>query len=174
MAKGGDNDKPESNGICDHEQISRDNFIQVWLTQQNPFPAYTMFRHVPLAEVENLRETVFVPLAETIFAYHNDPEEFTANVAALGYPESAETLDKRPRTQSTRKGNFGEILASEYLRQCEDYRIPVYRLRYNPNPESSMKGDDVLAFRFGEPDGSGRVNPGTRGQSARPICSRDS
>lgn len=25
----------------------------------------------------------------------------------------------------------------------------VYRLRYNPNPNSSMKGDDVLAFKFG-------------------------
>ena len=26
--------------------------------------------------------------------------------------------------------------------------LPVYRLRYNPNIEQSMKGDDVLAFDF--------------------------
>jgi len=53
-------------------------------------------------------------------------------------------------------GNFGEIVASEYLRQMLGYEIPVYRLRYNPNPESSMKGDDVLGFKFGNVDGSGR------------------
>ena len=164
------NNDPSSSNVRDCENIDRDNFIQVWLTRQDPSPAYTEFRHMPLAEVENLREIVLDPLAETIFIHHNDPEEFRANVVALGYPESAETLDKRPRAPNTRKGNFGEILASEYLRQYEGYQIPVYRLRYNPNPESSMKGDDVLAFRFGEPDGSGReilvVESKVRGQFA--------
>jgi hypothetical protein len=156
MVKEIKHDESVPNGAQDSGQICRDTFVRIWLTRQDPSPTYTTFRHISLAEVEDLRETVFVPLAETIFIHHNDPEEYRANVVALGYPELAETLDKRPRTSNTRKCNFGEILASEYLRQFEEYQIPIYRLRYNPNPESAMKGDDVLAFKFGEPDGSGR------------------
>lgn len=131
-------------------------FLQTWLTRQPPLPTYTKFQHVPLAEVVNSRNLVFNPLAETVFIHHNDPEELRDNLFVLGYTETMEALDKRPRTTKTRKGNFGEILASEYLRQVEGYCIPIYRLRYNPNPESAMKGDDVLAFKFGDSDGKGR------------------
>ena len=132
------------------------NFIHMWLTRQAPSGAYSAFQHIPLAETEGGRDAVSRPLAETVFAHHNDPQEFRTNLVALGYSELAETLDKRPRNSNTRKSNFGEILASEYLRQSEGYEIPVYRLRYNPNPESSMKGDDVLGFKFGEAGGVGR------------------
>ncbi|GIK37994.1 MAG: hypothetical protein BroJett011_18270 [Chloroflexota bacterium] len=138
------------------EPRADNKFIQTWLTRQPSLPTYTKFQHIPLAEVANSRNFVFKPLAETVFIHHNDPEELHDNLAALGYTETIKVLDKRPRTPKTRKGNFGEILASEYLRQAEGYQIPVYRLRYNPNPESAMKGDDVLAFKFGDPDGKGR------------------
>jgi len=74
---------------------------------------------------------------------------------ALGYPEAAKVIDRRPRDPNVRKGNLGEILASEYLRQCAHYQIPVYRLRYSIQ-DSPMPGEDILAFRFGAPDGSGR------------------
>lgn len=132
------------------------DFIHRWLTQGAASAAYIKFQHVPLAELEGGREDAFGPLAEAIFVHHNDPEEFRANLEALGYAELAQALDKRPRSSNTRKSNFGEILAAEYLRQSEGYQIPVYRLRYNPNPESSMKGDDVLGFKFGEAGGAGR------------------
>jgi len=138
------------------EQVDQDNFIQVWLVREDPSPVYTTFQHVPLAENEDARRIVFVPLARTVFIYHNDPEEYRRNLETLGYSEAAEEIDQRPSDPNTRKGNFGEILASEYLRQCQGYTIPIYRLRYSSNPESSMKGDDVLAFKFGEPDGQSR------------------
>ena len=51
-----------------------------------------------------------------------------------------------PLTDKTRKGNFAEIFLAEYLQLTTDARLPVYRLRYNPNVEQSMKGDDVLLF----------------------------
>jgi len=137
-------------------QVDQDNFIQGWLVCGNPAPIYTAFRHIPLVEIEDVREVVFVPFAETVFIYHNDPEEYHQNLEALGYSKAAKEIDQRPLDSNTRKANFGEILASEYLRQCLEYTIPIYRLRHSSNPDSSMKGDDVLAFKFGESDGQSR------------------
>jgi len=51
-----------------------------------------------------------------------------------------------PRNVTTQKGNFAEVFLAEYLRSTTETQIPVYRLRYNPNVEQSMKGDDVLLF----------------------------
>lgn len=55
-------------------------------------------------------------------------------------------LSRFPHTDKTRKGNFAEVFLAEYLLSTTDARLPVYRLRYNPNVEQSMKGDDVLLF----------------------------
>ncbi len=51
-----------------------------------------------------------------------------------------------PTNESTRKGNWTEILLAEYVQAAGSLTLPVYRLRYNPNVDQSMKGDDVLAF----------------------------
>lgn len=136
--------------------ITDDDFIEEWLECGTPWPAYTRFRHVPLAERADERDHVFEPLAGAIFIHHNDPEEYKEIVAELGYEQAAQEFDTRPRDDKTRKGNFGEVLASEYLRQVEDYDLPVYRLRLNTNPDTSLRGEDVLAFKLGNPDGTGR------------------
>jgi hypothetical protein len=139
----------------DRTQLNLDNFIRHWLVQQAPSPTYTQFQHVPLLEDDSARNLVFDPLAETIFVHHNDPAEFRRNLETLGYPEAAREIDRRPRNPNIRKGNLGEILASEYLRQCEGYQIPIYRLRKSIE-DSSMPGEDILAFKFGATDGSRR------------------
>ncbi|MHB8963411.1 MAG: Hachiman antiphage defense system protein HamA, partial [Saccharofermentanales bacterium] len=51
-----------------------------------------------------------------------------------------------PQNAITQKANFAEIFLAEYLHSTTEAQIPVYRLRYNPNVEQSMKGDDVLLF----------------------------
>jgi hypothetical protein len=51
-----------------------------------------------------------------------------------------------PTNPKTRKGNWAEILLAEYITVSANATLPVYRLRYNPNVDQSMKGDDVLAF----------------------------
>ena len=134
----------------------RNNFVLMWLETKEPNPAYTKFEHKPLAERINARQMVITPCAETIFLHHNDPVQFREHIEELGYQETANALDRRPKDTNTRRANFGEVIASEYLRQKEGYYIPIYRLRYNPNPDSAMKGDDVLAFKLGSDDGSER------------------
>ena len=51
-----------------------------------------------------------------------------------------------PTNPKTQKGNWAEILLAEYIASSANAQLPVYRLRYNPNVDQSMKGDDVLAF----------------------------
>ncbi len=51
-----------------------------------------------------------------------------------------------PQNLTTQKGNFAEVFLAEYLSSTTDAQLPIYRLRYNTNPDQSMKGDDVLLF----------------------------
>jgi hypothetical protein len=136
-------------------EIDKDNFIRQWLFEQSPFPNYTLFKHIPLYESDDARASIFKSLAETVFVHHNDPEEFRMNLVTLGYSEAAREIDRRPHNPNVRKGNLGEILASEYLRQYAGYQFPVYRLRKSID-DSPMPGEDILAFKFGNDDGSGR------------------
>ncbi|HCH1561770.1 hypothetical protein CGJ21_11025 [Vibrio parahaemolyticus] len=50
------------------------------------------------------------------------------------------------KSATTQKGNLGEIILAEYLVETSGLEILVYKLRYNPNVEQSMKGDDLLLF----------------------------
>lgn len=103
-----------------------------------------------LTETLGVRPAIERPLSETVFLHHADPKIARKKLARLGYPKLAESLDRRPKSHNTRMGNFGEVVASEFLRQHRGYEIPVYRLRYNTNDDSSPKGDDVLAFEFAD------------------------
>ena len=55
-------------------------------------------------------------------------------------------ISRFPTNPTTRKGNWTEVLLCEYVAASSNADLPVYRLRYNPNIDQSMKGDDVLAF----------------------------
>jgi hypothetical protein len=125
----------------------RNQFVQDWLVA-SASSHYQKFSCTILAEADGVRDKVKQSLCETVFIHHNDPKIFRRKLEHLGYPEAAKALDRRPKPLKTRLANFGEILASEVLRQIKGYSVPVYRLRYNMNDDSSPKGDDVLAFEF--------------------------
>ncbi len=124
----------------DQGEITANNFIIHWLVD-SPSNNYRKFTRLELVEKDGAREDVLEPLSTVIFIHHNDPE-------------AAKELDRRPGDENIRKGNFGEVLASEYLKQKEGYLIPVYRLRYSQHPDASPPGDDVLAFKLDSQKGS--------------------
>ena len=64
----------------------------------------------------------------------------------LGFGVQQAKMKRLPTSDTTRKGNLAEIFLAEYLVSSTGTQVPIYRLRYNPNIEQSMKGDDVLAF----------------------------
>jgi hypothetical protein len=67
-------------------------------------------------------------------------------IRRLGLGEAQARLSRFPTNNATRKGNLAEIVLAEYIVASRGMALPVYRLRYNPNVDQSMKGDDVLAF----------------------------
>lgn len=125
------------------------NFLSDWL-QGTPDARHTAFKCTLLNEIGGSRPAIAKALCEAVFVHHNDPDTYRAKLAHLGFPATGAAIDRRPRAPKTRMGNFGEIVASEFLRQVRGHNIPVYRLRYNGNDESSPKGDDVLAFEFAD------------------------
>lgn len=63
----------------------------------------------------------------------------------LGFKKYAEQNRKLPATDRVKKGNGTEVLLVEYI-QCSIGRklTHAFKLRYNPNVDQSMKGDDTL------------------------------
>lgn len=89
-----------------------------------------------------------VPLIKN---HHIEPEalirhkELIESLRILNLP-SISIHSPYPKNFTTQKGNFAEIFLAEYLTATSSVELPIYRLRYNPNPDQSMKGDDVLLF----------------------------
>jgi hypothetical protein len=65
-----------------------------------------------------------------------------------GYEKSlAYIRNKMPRPVQVRSGDCGEILATEYIEQVTQYRVPIKRLRWKDDRDTAMRGDDVIALR---------------------------
>lgn len=122
----------------------------IWLKEQNPSRLeYQRFTHYEFIEDETKRAEVKSQLAKLLHTYHTSSPVNTGLLTQLGYRRlaSALTNDQRPHNSETRSGNLIEILGCEFAMNY-GYEIPVLRLQYNPNPDQSMKGDDILGFRF--------------------------
>lgn len=93
-------------------------------------------------------------IRSALIQHHASPEMLERdrrkkeNLQKIGYLVSEDMPHRFPREDNTRKGNLAEVFLAEYLVATSGSSLPVYRLRYNPNIEQSMKGDDVLVFDF--------------------------
>lgn len=121
-----------------------------WLVSVEPRVKYTKFQHFEYEERTEERTRVKDTLTRIVHSYHTRSSADINLLATLGYPLTARAIigDQRPTSAEIRRGHLAEILACEFTRELLGYEIPVHRLRYNPNPDQSMKGDDLLGFRF--------------------------
>ncbi len=121
-----------------------------WLIQQPGRGIYTKFRHFEFKEDVNARPKIQHELAKLVYDYHIRSRSSINLLPQLGYRQVAKAMrvDQRPSFSKTQKAHLIEILASEFAQYYLGYDIPVFRFYYNPNPEQSMKGDDLLGFDF--------------------------
>lgn len=95
------------------------------------------------------QEELIAAMAQWIANHHVSPENVERDrrrreaLERQGFKDPTQRL---PQNTSTQKGNWAEILLAEYVAASCNAQLPIYRLRYNPNVDQSMKGDDVLAF----------------------------
>lgn len=108
--------------------------------------------HRALSEKDGSRAAVVESLRAMLVQHHASPdalkrtEDHRQAMNRLGLDAEQARLRRFPTNASTQKGNLAEIVLAEYVVAANGVVLPVYRLRYNPNVDQSMKGDDVLAF----------------------------
>lgn len=104
-------------------------------------------KHRELKEINT--EDIIESISNWIIFYHLDKKKIEIKKKILGKYKWAEHLNNEsllPTSDKTKKGNGAEIILCEYLKASLGMDPLVYKLRYNPNVEQSMKGDDVLLF----------------------------
>lgn len=102
-----------------------------------------------LAENDSDITQFVAAMKECLRTHHSRPEDLERDRKRReAFVRQGLTLptSRFPTNLTTRKGNWTEVLLCEYVTASCGADLPVYRLRYNPNVEQSMKGDDVLAF----------------------------
>lgn len=131
--------------------INRDNFDAFWLESGDSSKGYNKFKHLPVKEKKGARESVKLALSKAVLDHHFHRERIKGALERLGFPEAAEFFSTcLPKKGNTRKGNFGEVVASEHLRQRYGYKMPVFKLRFMDNPDMPMRGEDIVAFEVAE------------------------
>ncbi len=102
-----------------------------------------------LSETDSDVEQFVAIMRSFLRTHHSRPEDLERSrikreaFSRQGFPLP---LSRFPTNPTTRKGNWTEVLLCEYVVASCNADLPVYRLRYNPNIDQSMKGDDMLAF----------------------------
>jgi len=110
--------------------------------------------HRALSQDNESRDETVEQLREALIQHHTSAEmrardqRKRKNLLQLGYSINNSKPHRFPHADKTRKGNLAEVFLAEYIVAGNEAELPVYRLRYNPNVEQSMKGNDVLAFDF--------------------------
>jgi len=109
--------------------------------------------HRALTLPEECVEQTVAQLRGALINHHADEGKIArikSQLERLGFDHSKLQTGPIPRADKTRKGNLAEIFLAEYVSTTAEADLPVFRLRYNPNTEQSMKGDDVLVFDFNQ------------------------
>ncbi len=127
-----------------------------WLECQ-PSPAgepYSRFDHLVLRERPGSRGNILPQLAALAVEHHTHPRS-VAFFQSHGFSKLAEYIATRlPSNHKARMGNFGEVLATEHLRQCHGVSFPVFKLRFTDNPQMPARGEDAVGFLL---DADGRI-----------------
>lgn len=120
-----------------------------WLTHID-YPTTASKKHRKLEENDELRNQAISNIADWILTHHiieqrTDALERKAQILQKHeFDEYIKSLNLLPSAEKTMKGNMAEIILVEYLQESTGLSPIIHKLRYNPNINQAMKGDDVL------------------------------
>lgn len=119
-----------------------DAFFDLWMDRDRPDPAAKDL--VVLREKAKLRVAVELAIQEAALD-HLVGLEVLERIG--GYREAAAFIrNKVPTDKKVMSGDLGEILASEYIDQCMSFSVPIKRLRWKDDRDTTMRGNDVIAI----------------------------
>lgn len=96
-----------------------------------------------LTERPDKREEVFYHVCDSVAAHLIGADI----LSLLGFGLSAAAVRNRlPTSKQIRSGDVGEVLATDYVHEQTRFRVPLKRLRYKDDRNTSMRGDDLIAL----------------------------
>lgn len=130
------------------------------------------------------RRSILPSFAQSLRSHYDRLDRIAEDVARLGYELAAKNLKAQlPQTKKGRSGDLGEILATEFVEEEIQLRIPVRRLRYKDGRNMAMRGDDFIGVAKSADDtlhllkGEAKSNKTlgkTTIENARRVLNRDS
>jgi len=121
-----------------------------WLSYED-LPSSNNKIHRKLLEVQGMREHAVEQISDWIIKHHiadSTIDRLRRKKEGIlkkhGLNEYINQQQFLPVAEKTMRGNGAEIVLAEYLQASSNLQVLVYKLRYNPNVNQSMKGDDVL------------------------------
>lgn len=128
----------------------------------NDVPITSKKRHRELKEKNNHNKDALLNwLSRKLIEHHYDDarlQRLKDKYTELGFKQYAENHRKLPRADRTKKGNATEVILIEYIEGCQGKPlIKHFKLRYNPNVDQAMKGDDVLLIDLYKEKGKDNV-----------------
>lgn len=126
------------------------NIFGLWWNSTD-LPTSGNKKHRKMEEVAGVRSAAVDALAKWIVErVHPHSKKMIQRRKAIldkhGLEEFVDKMKLLPKAEKTKKGNIGEIILIEYLKESKGFDPIVHKLQYNTNNEQSMKGDDVLLF----------------------------
>lgn len=141
--------------------------LNTWLIQQKRQPLLYKFPVTDITEVCIPEECILDYLALAVLAAHGDPQQMRDNYQLLlkdaedsslkilqKYLEDHIFPDNSILHGIARTGNFGEVLATTFLIEFENFWFPIDKLRYREKKDWAMRLTDLCFIKR-----VGRKNP---------------
>lgn len=117
-----------------------EGLFKTWLLEEAPSPT-------PPVRLFREREGPHAQILDLLVALLADHYVGAAIVAKMGGYEKAAAVIRNslPTSKQTRSGDFGEIVATEFVEAETTFRVPVRKLRWKSDRQMPMHGDDLIA-----------------------------
>lgn len=127
-------------------------------SEEHPLGAWLVVNDIPITPTKCHRELTernaeenedfILWMADKLISHHYTTfrlDQLKKKYEELGFEKYAEQNRKLPIVDKVKKGNATEILLTEYIQSTLNRElIKVFKLKYNPNVDQAIKGDDTL------------------------------
>jgi len=143
------------------------NLIGNHPNEEHPLGAWLNANDIPVTDTKCHRELterndeenddLILWMANKLISHHYTNfrlEQLKKKYTELGFEKYAKQNRKLPIADKVKKGNATEILLTEYIQSTLNRQlIKVFKLKYNPNVDQAIKGDDTLMVDLFEQEG---------------------
>nr|WP_303917965.1 Hachiman antiphage defense system protein HamA [Bacteroides intestinalis] len=127
----------------------------------NDLPDSATKCHRELTESTAVDDDLIEWMARKIISHHYTQfriDRLKEKYRSLGFEKYAEQHRRLPVADKVKKGNATEVFLTDYIQTTQGKEfIKVFKLKYNPNVDQAIKGDDTLMVDLFEENGNEKI-----------------